>query len=323
MCTALSFKTNDHYFGRTLDLEYSYHETVTITPRNFPFVFRCLPSFQTHFALIGMAYVRDNYPLYYDATNERGLSIAGLNFPGNAVYYSPQSGKENVASFELIPWILGQCETIAQVKNKLLDINIVDLDFSAQLPKSPLHWIISDQNSSIVVECMKDGMHIYDNPIGVMTNNPPFDFHLTNLAHYMNLTREEPVNRFAPQLSIQPFGRGMGAIGLPGDLSSASRFVRAAFVRENSVCDDDEDSSISQFFHILGAVEQQRGCVRVGNDFEITVYTSCCNTTRGIYYYSTYGNRQLSAIDMHHVNLDKKQLINYPLITKQQIKRQN
>ena len=89
MCTAVSYKTKDHYFGRNLDLEYSYHETVTVTPRNKRFVFRHVEDVLRHPAMIGMAYVVDDDPLYYEATNESGLSIAGLNFPGNAQYNKP------------------------------------------------------------------------------------------------------------------------------------------------------------------------------------------------------------------------------------------
>ena len=108
MCTAVAYKTKDHYFGRNLDLEYSYHETVTITPRNYHFRFRNTEDMEKHYAIIGMAYVLDYYPLYYDATNEKGLSIAALNFPDNAVYQPEKRDKVNVASYELIPWILCQ-----------------------------------------------------------------------------------------------------------------------------------------------------------------------------------------------------------------------
>ena len=119
MCTALAMSGKDRYFGRNLDLEYSYIETITITPRNFPFAFRKKETIAHHYAMIGTAYVRDGYPLYYDATNEKGLSMAGLNFPGNAVYKPYVIGRENVAPFELIPWILGQCATVKEAKEKL------------------------------------------------------------------------------------------------------------------------------------------------------------------------------------------------------------
>ena len=178
MCTAITYKTKDHYFGRNLDLEYSYKETVTVTPRNYVFDFRKMGKLESHFAMVGMAYIADGYPLYYDATNEKGLSAAGLNFPENADYKAYCDGKENVAPFELIP--------------------------------------------------------------------------------------------------------------------------------------------------ILRSVEMQRGCVLLGNGlYEITVYSSCCNTDRGIYYYTTYDNSRIHAVDMHRENLQGSELIAYPLKKDLEIAYQN
>ena len=324
MCTAATYKTKDHYFGRTLDYEISYHESVTVTPRNYPFHFRKMGTMETHYAMIGMATVVDGYPLYYEATNEKGLSMAGLNFPGNADYKPYMDGKDNVAPFEFIPWILGQCETIAQVKERLERINLVNIHFSEQLPLSPLHWMISDRNASITVESVEDGMKIYDNPVGILTNNPPFDFQMMNLNNYMHLSVNQPVKTFSDKLDMQAYSRGMGGLGLPGDLSSVSRFVKAAFTKMNSVSGDSESESISQFFHILGSVAQQRGCVHMGDGkYEITIYTSCCNTDKGIYYYTTYENSQITGVDMHKENLEGNVVVSYPLIKGQQVLMQN
>ena len=117
MCTAITYKTKDHYFGRNLDLEYSYKETVTITPRNFTLHFRRMGKLDQHFAIIGMAYICDGYPLYYDGTNEKGLSMAALNFPGNADYKAYRYQKDNIVPFELIPAIYK--DEIVQLKTKV------------------------------------------------------------------------------------------------------------------------------------------------------------------------------------------------------------
>ncbi len=324
MCTAITYKTKNHYFGRNLDLEYSYHETVTITPRNFPFHFRNGKEIQKHYAIIGMAYVAEDYPLYYDAMNEKGLAMAGLNFPENADYKEEKNNFDNVAPFEFIPWVLSQCTNIDEVKELLKKINLVKVNFSETLPVSPLHWMISDSNSSITVESTKEGLKVYENPVGVLTNNPTFDIQMFNLNNYMSLTINEPKNNFSKDLNLKVYSRGMGAMGLPGDLSSASRFVKATFTKMNSVSGDSESESISQFFHILGSVEQQRGCVYMGdNKYEITIYSSCCNTDKGIYYYITYENSQITGVDMYKENLETNKLIMYPLVTGQQIKMQN
>ena len=243
MCTAVTYKTKDHYFGRNLDLEYSYKETITITPRNYVFDFRRMGKLESHFAMIGMAYVADGYPLYYDAANEKGLSIAGLNFPGNADYKPYCDGKDNVTPFELIPWILSQCATVSEAERLLSRINLLKENFCDELPLSPLHWIISDKERSITLESVKSGVSIYENPVGVLTNNPTFDYHLFNLNNYMSLTKGEPKNTFAGEkdLALKTYSRGMGAMGLPGDASSMSRFVKAAFVKMNA-CSGEERS---------------------------------------------------------------------------------
>ena len=327
MCTAVTYKTKDHYFGRNLDIEYSYNEAVTVTPRNYVFNFRKTGKMETHFAMIGMAYISEGYPLYYDATNERGLSIAGLSFPQNADYKPYCDGKDNVAPFELIPWILGQCSTVAEAENLLKRINLLNESFSEELPLTPLHWIISDRERSVTLESVKTGIKVYDNPVGVLTNNPTFDYHMFNLNNYMRLTNGEPENTFVGEkgnLQLKTYSRGMGAMGLPGDASSVSRFVRAAFVKMNSVSGNSEKESVSQFFHILKAVEMQRGCVRLGKDvYEITAYSSCCNTDRGIYYYTAYDNSGICAVDMHRENLDGSTLISYPLKREPFIEYQN
>ena len=324
MCTAATYQTKDFYFGRSLDYEFSYGEELVITPRNFTLPFRHLPPLEKHYAILGMAHVANQYPLYYDAINEKGLGMAGLNFVGNAAYASPADGETNVAQFEFIPWILGTCATLSEARTTLSGMVLASTPFSPQLPAAQLHWIIADASGSIVVESMADGLHVYDNPVGVLTNNPPFPMQLFLLNQYMGLSEKQPANTFAPDAPLEAYSRGMGALGLPGDLSSASRFARVAFTRAHSLSGDSESESISQFFHILGSASQQRGCceVREGH-YEISLYTSCCNASKGIYYYTTYENHQISAVDMHHENLDSSELICFPLIQGQQIHFQN
>lgn len=324
MCTAIAYQSRDFYFGRNLDLEYSYQEQITFTPRNYPFRFRKAADMINHYAMIGMAYVAEGYPLYYEATNEKGISMAGLYFPGNADYKPYEEGKDNITPYEFIPWILGGCATMQQVREKLSKINLVAVSFSDELPLAPLHWIISGREGSLTVESVREGLRVYDNPVGVLTNNPAFDYHMSNLTNYMNLTAEVPVNRMSDKISLEPYCKGIGAMGLPGDLSSASRFVKAAFTKLNSVCGESEEESVSQFFHLLGSVEQQRGCVHLGEGkYEVTLYSSCCNADRGIYYYTTYENRQISAVDMHKEDLEGQTLSVYPLMKKQNIFYQN
>lgn len=324
MCTAITYQTKDFYLGRTLDYEISYNEEIIITPRNYTFHFLEEDTLEKHYAMIGIATIKDNYPLYYEAVNEKGLGMIGLHFVGNAIYFSKQKNKRNIAPFELIPWILGKCKSVQDVKKELLQFNLLNKPFQSNIPLAELHWLVADQYSSIVIESRKDGLHVFDNPIGVLTNNPPFEQQVFALNNYMQLSVKEPKNYFNKNLPMIRYSRGMGALGLPGDFSSQSRFVRAAFIRSNSVCHAGEVESVNQFFHILQSVDVVRGCCEMGKGkYAITFYTSCCNTSKGIYYYTTYQNHQIHAVDMYKENLDGMQLIRFSMMKEEQIHWQN
>ena len=323
MCTAISVTVKDHYFGRNLDYEHTFGEKITITPRNYPFVFRNQKELKSHYAIIGMALPYNDYPLYFDASNEKGLSIAGLNFPDNAKYMKNIYGKDNIASFEVIPWILGRCETVSDAKKLISKINITDEAFSSRVSPSPLHWIIADKQKAITLEQTKSGITVSENSVGVLTNNPTFDIQIFNLSNFMHVSPEEPENKFSDKINLKTYSRGMGGKGIPGDLSSMSRFVKACFTKLNSVCGESEQEAVNQFFHILYSVYQQKGCARVGEGYEITNYTSCCNTDKGIYYYTTYNNSTINAVDMNKENLNGDRLIVYDIIEAKKFNIQN
>ncbi len=311
MCTA--FRTNS-YFGRNLDLDISFGESVIITPKKFPFCFRKVFPQNEHFAIIGIGTISDGYPLYYDAMNETGLCMAGLNFPDNAYFPPIQKNERCIGPFELIPYVLGKCSTVTECVDLIRGISIADIHFSEKFPNTPLHWIVADKEKSVVIEPLKDGLKIHENPTDTLTNNPPFDYHLTNLSNYMSVTSDEIKNRFSQKIKLTPYSRGMGGLGLPGDLSSASRFIRGAFTLLNSRGD-----TLSHFFHILSSTEQQKGCARVGERYEFTLYSSCYDLKNKICFYTTYENRQISAVRLYCEDLTKDTLVSYPLKNTEEI----
>lgn len=307
MCTALGVKTKDFYFGRTFDWHCSYGEKVIITPRNFSLSYRHLPKEDSGYAIIGTAINGGNYPLYYEAVNEKGLCMAGLNFPNNACYKKPVKDKTNIASFEIIPYILRNCENIPQTKALLENSNVTEDTFSENMPESSLHWIISDKSGSLTVEAVESGLEIYKNPVNVLTNNPPFETQLENLKKYADLSPYE--NKGSKIYNNKKyFCTGTGAVGLPGDSTSMSRFVRTVFNSQNAEKSDNDDESLAMFFKILSKVECIKGCVRAdaGNDY--TVYTSCCNAEKGVYYVKTYGRHQINRFNIHTENLESNAL---------------
>ena len=324
MCTCIIYENGDFYFGRNMDLEYPFGEQVVITPRNYVFRFRQEPKLVSHYAMIGMASVAEGYPLYAEAVNEKGLGMAGLNFPGNACYVPEQPGKRNVTPYELIPWVLGQCADTEEARKLLETVSLLDIPFSEKLPLAPLHWMIADRNGSLVLEADRTGVHLYENPFGVLTNNPPFPYYLAHMGNYVNLQAEFPKGGLAEKMKLQPFGQGLGAVGLPGDFSPASRFVKAAFLKWNSQAPEEELASVSQFFHILDGVAMVRGSVITPEGMpDITTYSCCVNADRGIYYYKTYDNSQIQAVSMEREDLAGTALRKFPLVTEQQIGWQN
>lgn len=247
MCTSLTLPLagRTHLFGRTLDLDAHFGEGVTLTPRDYrpPCVADCdsvtdpvWP--REHHVLLGMATVVEGYPLYAEAMNDKGLYMAGLRFARNAVYVSHdtphEAGRLDLAPWELIPYLLGRYENLDEVREALCGIRLVDKPFllpdGKHIPPAPLHWHIAhkDREQSLVVESTERGLEIYDNPAGVLTNDPPFPGQLTAAAPYLWLTPQ----RVGGAVETRPARTDHGeALSLPGDYTSTSRFVRAAYLR--------------------------------------------------------------------------------------------
>ena len=306
-----------------MDLDYSFNELALIIPKNYKINFKEINSISSHFAIIGIGCIVDNYPLLAEAANEKGLAIAALNFPSNATYYQKVESKINLAPYELMLYLLAKCENITQVKLVLNNINVVDIDFNEKIKNTPLHFMVSDKECSIVIETLKDKIHIYDNPFNVLTNNPPFNYHKENVNNYMNLSINDPINSFDSNLTLSSYSYGMGALSLPGDFSSTSRFIKTLFIKNNMEMFNDEFSNVRQFFNCLDSVKMIKGIVKTHSGFEYTRYSSCINLDKGLLYYKTYDNPYINVIDMYEIDLDSNKLIYYHMITTFKICKQN
>lgn len=325
MCTSIIYAAGDGYFGRNLDLEVTLGQKVVIMPRNYPLNFKNLPSINHHYALAGMSIIRDNYPLYFDAANEKGLGMAGLNFDGYAHFFPVQEGKTNVASFELIAFVLGQAATVAEAKQLFKNVNVTNQSFSDQLPSSPLHWLIADKTgAAIVLESTKTGLHIYDNPVGVLTNNPEFPQQMTNLANYLNVQPGDSQNTLAPGVDLTSYSRGIGTHQLPGGIDSESRFVREVFTKAHAPQGKTEEECVGNYFHCMNNVAQPKNLDEVApGQFEYTIFTDCVNLTDGTFNYTTYDNQQINAVSLKGVDLEGQDLVTFELVDKQAINYQN
>ena len=303
MCTAINLTDTAHIFGRTLDLERSYGECVAIAPRDFKFNFLHLPPIASHSALFGIAHVAEGVPLYYDAANEDGLCAAALNFKGRAHYIKPKSAARCLASFEVIPWMLTHARSVEEARRFLSGITLTDESFSGALSATPLHWIFADKSGSVVAEQTEEGMKIHDNPIGVLSNSPDFRAQTENLEHYAHIF-------YATKRIKGLHCRGLDGFGIPGDFSSPSRFVRAAYVKMRAV----GGGAVSRFFHISDSISQVRGATvsDLGEPVK-TLYTSAIDTARRRIFFTTYENRRIRCVSLTEKLANGERLSVFPI----------
>ena len=278
MCTAVSF-SKGRYFLRNLDLEYHYDEAIVSLGRSFPLRYRHLEEDARHFAMIGIATVADGYPLFYDAMNEYGLCMAGLNFVGNAFYGTPRRDGVSLAPYELIPYLLSLAKSVDEAFSLLSEISLVATPFSDEYPLAELHFLLSDHERSLVIEPTREGLKVYPSPEELLTNNPPYPCQQIFAEKYRHLSATDGEGLFS---------RGLSAFGLPGDLSSPSRFVRALFVKENAVLPEDDQKALRQCFHLLSSVEMVEGSLRLSAGMPKTVYSACLDRKRLCYHVLTY-----------------------------------
>ena len=314
MCTAVRFDDNEGnmYFGRNLDWTEGYGQKVVITPTDYTYHSAFLGEMRpSHGAIIGMAIIEENVPLYFDCANEDGLAIAGLNFPGYASYENDAvDGKTNVAAYEFPLWVTLNFSSVDEVEEALKNTAIVARPINEKFPVSELHYIIGDKNRSIVVEYTKNGMEIFKNDVDILTNQPGYNWHQENLRNYMNLEPKHPNDVKWGKAKMVPFGSGSLMRGLPGDYYSPSRFIRVAYLNTHYPTKSSEDENVIRLFHTLTGVAMIDGAAAMDEtNFEKTIYTGGYSTASKTYYYSTYENPAILHVSMDDYELDSSGLI--------------
>lgn len=314
MCTGVRFIDNNGgmYFGRNLDWSVPYGQKVVITPRGYKYNSAFLGEMNMKGgAIIGMAIVAENTPLYFDCANESGLAIAGLNFPGYAKYAEAAvDGKTNVAAYEFPLWVVANFTTVEEVEKALKNTVIVAKPINEQYPVSELHWIIGDKERSIVVEYTANGMEIFHNDVDILTNQPGYGWHQENLRNYMNLFAQMPKEVKWGKAKMTAFGSGSLMRGLPGDYYSPSRFVRVAYLNTHYPVKSTEEENVSRLFHTLTGVAMIDGAAQMADGAcEKTIYTGGYSAASKTYYYSTYEDPAIQKVAMGDYNLDSADLV--------------
>lgn len=329
MCTALCIKSEEGkvFFGRNMDLAYSFNQSPIFFPRNYQYEDKATnETISIKKAILGMGTVIDNHPALAEAMNEKGLACAGLNFARYAYFESkPTPGKTNVTPYDFILWVLSSHESVEEVEENIKNIEIIDIPINQNTPIPTLHWMITDRSGkSIVVEKTKNKFIVHQNPVNVMTNDPTFDWHVTNLNEYMKLKPEHPKTVTWGEKELKGLGIGAGTLGMPGDFSSVSRFVRIAYLRAHMPVIKDDATAITQFFHMLDFVKMVRGGVITEEGQEdLTLYSSCMDLTQGIYYYKTYENNRINVVSMANEILDGSELKTFAYMNQQDMNAQN
>ena len=314
MCTGVRFSDSDGnmYFGRNLDWTEGYGQKVVLTPRNYKYQSAFLgENTAKNGAIIGMAIVVENTPLYFDCANEAGLAIAGLNFPGYA-HYEPDAidGKTNVAAYEFPLWVTMNFSSVDEVEEALKNTAIVAKPINEQFPVSELHFIIGDKDRSIVVEYTEKGMEIFHNDVDILTNQPGYAWHQENLRNYMNLESRRPEEVKWGKQKLVPFGSGSMMRGIPGDYYSPSRFVRVAYLNTHYPTKSSEDENVIRLFHTLTGVAMIDGAANMDKEkYEKTIYTGGYSTASKTYYYNTYENPAVIHVSMDDYDLDSSELV--------------
>ena len=312
MCTGVRFSDDkgNMYFGRNLDWSVGYGQKIVVTPKGYNYKSAFLGEMKPKYALIGMAIVEENVPLYFDCGNEAGLAIAGLNFPGYAQYEKAEvDGKTNVSAYEFPLWVAMNFATVDEAEKALRDVAIVDKPINDKYPSSLLHWIIGDAKRSIVVEYTEKGMEIFENDVDVLTNQPGYGWHKENLRNYMNLASPQPERVRWGKAELTAFGSGSLMRGLPGDYYSPSRFVRVAYLNTRYPVKSTEEENVARLFHTLTGVAMIDGAAAMASgDFEKTVYTGGYSAATKTYYWNTYEDPAIQKAALADYNIDGAEL---------------
>lgn len=333
-CTGLMLKAQDGSIvhGRTVEFVIKVDASMALIPRGYKFtsqtpIENAGLKYTTKYAAIG-SFSFDNVKIL-DGLNEKGLSVGVFYFPVFAKY-APITSKNKhkaLSPVDFPNWILTQFATVGEVRkaienNKVVIVPTVMKNWGPQPP--PFHYIVYDKTgNSIIIEPIDGKLVIYDNPLGVITNAPTFDWHMINLRNYLALNPKSTQKISVNKLDLKEIGQGNGMLGLPGDFSSPSRFIRAAVFSATAVPPQTSKDGINQIFHILNAFDIPIGVAREERDgltlTDYTMFTTAIDPQNLRYYYKSYDDQTIRSIDLKKLDLTGTQIKTFKVGGKQEI----
>lgn len=298
MCTAITLqsKQKENFFGRTMDFSYPIDPGLYVIPKHFEWQSQAtMKKYKNDYSFLAIGQEADGILGFFDGVNEQGFAAAVLYLEGYADYDLPLENREPIAALDFLHFMLGRCRSIEDVKALSETIRITGVPDSVTKRAAPLHWIATDRSGqSVVIEQTKHGLHVIDNPIGVMANSPDFNWHVTNLRNYMELATTQKSEVYWNDVQLTPFGQGTGTSHMPGGYTSPARFVRTSFLKTHTWLPNSRAETLMTCFHILNSVYIPKGIVQTdrGTD-DYTKYVAFMNTATCEYYFKTYENDQI------------------------------
>lgn len=327
MCTSFTYqiKNGSNALARSMDFAFKLDPDIVLIPRGFSWQAQPDRAVRTTtYAFTGLGRHLGEY-VFADGVNEQGLCCAVLYFSGYASYQKePLENKINLAPHEVVFWLLSSCSTVGQVREAVKDLNITAsvIDLLGLVP--PFHWIVTDRlGDTIVIEPLEDGLSVCDNPVGVMSNSPDFSWHMTNIRNYIGVRPYQLKPVTLGGVTFAPFGQGSGTMGIPGDYTPPSRFLRALFGKETINRAENELDAVTAIFHILSSVDIPKGSVVTDKGIDYTQHSCCMFCDSGAYYFKTYDNSQIIKVDLFAEDLNAPAAKTWPVPKTQQINAVN
>lgn len=302
MCTAMTLQIpqGNIYFGRTMDFSYPLAPQMYVAPKGWTWT-NILRTHKIHNQYTFMGIGQDISPVVFaDGVNEAGFGAMALYFPGFAQYDSIEADSSDslsLAAVELVSFLLGQCSCVEEAAAMVRNLRIVGIRDSLTGTVAPLHWMAADaKGNCLVIEKTAEGLQLMDNPAGVLSNSPDFRWHMTNLRNYMNLSPYQQKETAWGETVLTPFGQGSGTLGLPGDFTPPSRFVRALYGKSHLLPPSSKEEAVSAFFHLMEGVSLPKGSVMTDRETaDYTQYTACISLSEKTYFFRTYNNSATTA----------------------------
>jgi choloylglycine hydrolase len=316
-CTGITIRPKDGSIivARTLEFALDTKSNIIVLPRGQEYV-GSTPTgkpglhWTNKYGVVGTNAF--NMPVTLDGLNEKGLSVGLFYYPGYAQYENVKAADagKTLAPWELGIFLLGTCADVreAVIAAKFVHVGAVVQPDMGFVP--PVHYVVTDaQGNSVVLEPTNGEIIVHANPLGVITNSPSFDWHMTNLSNYVNLTVTNLPQIVVDGKEIKGFGQGSGMLGLPGDFTPPSRFVRAVAFSQSALPVESAREGVLQAFHILNQFDIPKGAAREADEHgqtmaDYTLWTSVADLKNLRYYYRTYENSRIRMVDLKAVDLN-------------------